>query len=145
LRLPEAQADAHDGRMTEWAGLDQCEIVAFVNIREWEPAEVFYRDVLGLPMVSKELPFALVFDAHGTMLRLAINPGAAPLAGTVLGWRVGDIEAAVKDLAGRGVHFEHWDGMPQDELGIWNSPGGARVAWFKDPDGNVLSVSQHPA
>jgi catechol 2,3-dioxygenase-like lactoylglutathione lyase family enzyme len=130
--------------MTASSGLSQYEIVAFVNIHDAERAEVFYRDVLGLPMVSKELPFALVFDAHGTMLRLAINPGAAPIGGTVLGWRVGDIEAAVKDLAGRGVHFERWDGMPQNELGIWDSPGGARVAWFKDPDGNVLSVSQHP-
>jgi hypothetical protein len=51
----------------------------------------------------------------------------------------------VKDLAGRGVQFERWNGMPQDELGIWNAPGGARVAWFKDPDGNVLSISEHPA
>jgi catechol 2,3-dioxygenase-like lactoylglutathione lyase family enzyme len=134
----------HDGRMTASTGLDQYEIVAFVNIREPESAEVFYRDVLGLRLVSRELPFALVFDAHGTMLRLAINPGAMPIGGTVLGWKVSNIEAAVKDLIGRGVHFERFNGMPQDELGIWNSPGGARVAWFKDPDGNVLSVSQHP-
>jgi catechol 2,3-dioxygenase-like lactoylglutathione lyase family enzyme len=130
--------------MTASSGLNQYPIVAFVNIHEPESAEVFYRDVLGLRLVSKELPFAVVFDAHGTMLRLAINPGAAPVGGTVLGWRVNDIDAAVKDLAGRGVQFERWNGMPQDELGIWNSPGGARVAWFKDPDGNVLSISQHP-
>jgi len=130
--------------MAASTGLDQYEIVAFVNIRDAERAEVFYRDVLGLRLISKELPFALVFDAHGTMLRLAINPGAAPIGGTILGWKVGNIEAAVKDLVLRGVPFERWPGMPQDDLGIWNAPGGARVAWFKDPDGNVLSVSQHP-
>jgi len=130
--------------MTASSGLSQYEIVAFVNIRDAERAEVFYRDVLGLRLVSKELPFALVFDAHGTMLRLAINPGAAPIGGTVLGWSAGDIDAAVKDLAGRGVQFERFAGTPQDGLGIWSSPGGARVAWFKDPDGNVLSVSLHP-
>jgi hypothetical protein len=78
------------------------------------------------------------------MLRLAINPGAVPIGGTILGWKVGDIDTAVKGLSQRGVPFELWPGMPQDELGIWNAPGGARVAWFKDPDGNVLSVSQHP-
>ncbi len=142
--LARMRAARHDGPMTASSGLSQYEIVAFVNTHDAERAEVFYRDVLGLPMVSKELPFALVFDAQGTMLRLAINPGAAPIGGTVLGWKVGDIDAAVKDLAGRGVQFERWGGMPQDELGIWNSPGGARVAWFKDPDGNVLSISQHP-
>jgi catechol 2,3-dioxygenase-like lactoylglutathione lyase family enzyme len=131
--------------MTGSTGLNQYEIVAFVNILEPDRAEIFYRDVLGLRLVSKELPFALVFDAHGTMLRLAINPGATPIGGTVLGWKVNDIDATVKDLLSRGLQFERWDGMPQDELGIWNAPGGARVAWFKDPDGNVLSVSQHPA
>ena len=130
--------------MPEPGGLDQYEIVAFVNIREPERSEVFYRDVLGLRLVSKELPFALVFDAHGTMLRLAINPGAETIMGTVLGWKVSDIDAVAKDLTARGVHFELWEGMPQDEHGIWDSPSGARVAWFKDPDGNVLSVSQHP-
>jgi catechol 2,3-dioxygenase-like lactoylglutathione lyase family enzyme len=144
LRLPELQADAHDGRMNESAGLNQHEIIAFVNIQEPERAESFYRDMLGLRLVSNELPFALVFDAHGTMLRLAVNPGAAPIAGTVLGWKTSDIHATLNDLRSRGVQFERWEGMPQDELGIWNSPGGARVAWFKDPDGNLLSISQLP-
>ncbi|HEY3704717.1 MAG TPA: VOC family protein [Terracidiphilus sp.] len=130
--------------MAESGGLHPYDIIAFVNIREPEQAEAFYRDVLGLRLVSKELPFALVFNAHGTMLRLAINPGATPIGGTVLGWRVPDMEAAVRDLGARGVQFERWEGMPQDELGIWSSPGGARVAWFKDPDGNVLSLSEHP-
>ena len=119
-------------------------IVAFVNIRDAERAKAFYRDTLGLPLMEEELPFALVFDANGTMLRLAINPQAEPIGGTVLGWRVPRLEESVRSLAGAGVAFERWGFMQQDELGIWTTPTGAKVAWFKDPDGNLLSLTQFP-
>ena len=118
-------------------------LVAFVTVRDPERAKPFYRDVLGLPLVSEELPFALVFDANGVMLRVAIDPNMITVERTVLGWRVNDIDESVRALTAAGVVFNRYGFMQQDELGIWNSPGGARVAWFKDPDGNVLSLSQH--
>lgn len=118
-------------------------IMAFVSTRDPERAKAFYCDTLGLPLVSEELPFALVFDAGGTVLRVTIvrELNSAPF--TVLGWRVPDIAAAVETLRKAGVQFQRFPGMPQDELGIWASPTGAKIAWFKDPDGNTLSVSQH--
>jgi len=94
-------------------------------------------------MVSEELPFALVFDAHGTMLRVTVVKELKTAGYTVLGWKVADIVSAAKALQKAGVAFEHYKGMTQDELGIWSSPSGASVAWFKDPDGNTLSISQH--
>jgi catechol 2,3-dioxygenase-like lactoylglutathione lyase family enzyme len=133
-----------DACMAGNAGLAQFEIVAFVTIRDPEKAISFYRDRLGLRLVNDERPFAIVFDAHGTMLRLAISPDANPVPGTVLGWRVPNIEVAVRDLLAAGVVLERYGFMQQDDLGIWSSPSGAKVAWFKDPDGNVLSLSYHP-
>lgn len=130
--------------MTPPFRIRDCPIVAFVTVRDPERALGFYRDMLGLTLVSDELPFALVFDAHGIMLRVAISQQAIPVTGTVLGWRVQIIDDAVRALAAAGVLFERYGFLQQDELGIWNSPGGARIAWFKDPDGNVLSLSQHP-
>lgn len=125
-------------------GLGTNNLVAFVTIRNAEGAKRFYRDTLGLRLVAEELPFALVFDANGTMLRLAISPQHVPLPGTVLDWRVDAIGERVRELASAGAIFERFEGMPQDELGIWSTPTGAKVAWFKDPDGNLLSVSEHP-
>lgn len=124
--------------------LGNSNLIAFVTIRDTESAKRFYGDTLGLRLVREELPFALVFDASGTMLRLAISPQHVPLPGTVLGWRVDQIEERVRGLASAGVVFERFEGIPQDELGIWSTPTGAKVAWFKDPDGNLLSVSEHP-
>jgi len=126
------------------SGLSSYNLVGFVTIVDVERATKFYRDTLGLRLVRKDLPFALVFDAHGTMLRLAIGHEHMPTAGTVLGWQVMDVEAVVRDLMGRGVVFERYGFLKADELGIWTAPTGARIAWFKDPDGNVLSVSEHP-
>ena len=130
--------------MSTLVTLAQTPIVAFVNIRDPQRAKPFYCDTLGLTLIGEELPFALVFDANGTMLRLAINPQAEPIAGTVLGWRVEKIEESVRQLASAGVVFQRWEFMQQDELGIWTTPTGARVAWFKDPDDNLLSLSQLP-
>ena len=118
-------------------------LVGFIAASDPERAKKFYRDTLGLPLVSEELPFALVFDAHGTMLRVSIVKDVVPARYTVLGWQTPDIVAAASALSKAGVRFERYPGMEQDELGIWTSPGGARVAWFKDPDGNTLSISRH--
>jgi hypothetical protein len=94
--------------------------------------------------LSDELPYAIVFDANGIMLRLVIGKELPPVSGTVLGWQIPDAISAVKQLMRAGVQFERYAFMQQDELGIWTTPTGAKVAWFKDPDGNTLSVSQHP-
>jgi len=125
-------------------GLGHYNIIGFVTIVDVERAKQFYGDKLGLRLVSEEPPFALVFDANGIMIRLGMGKKIAPVGGTVLGWQVPDAVAAVKDLSAAGVTFERYEFMKQDELGIWTAPTGAKVAWFKDPDGNILSISEHP-
>ncbi len=130
--------------MSKTACLNQFPLIAFVSIRDAERAKHFYRDTLGLELVSEEPPYALVFNINGIMLRLAINAQAEPIRGTVLGWRVPHLPSAVEELRGAGVTLERYEFLQQDELGIWTSPTGARVAWFKDPEGNVLSLSEHP-
>jgi catechol 2,3-dioxygenase-like lactoylglutathione lyase family enzyme len=122
--------------------LGQHKIMAFIGVRDPDRARAFYGDTLGLHLVSDERPFALVFDVQGTMLRATMVKEVAAAVYTVLGWQVPDIAATVKELASAGVKLERYTGMGQDELGIWTSPSGAKVAWFKDPDGNVLSVTQ---
>lgn len=118
-------------------------LVAFAPTTDPEKARAFYEGVLGLRLVADEKPFALVFDANGTMLRVTTVHELKPDPFTVLGWRVGNIEETVDRLAAAGVEFNRYDGMNDaDPRGIWNSPSGARVAWFKDPDGNVLSVTE---
>ena len=116
--------------------------MAFVGVRDADRARKFYKGVLGLRLVREELPFALVFDAHGTMLRVTPVPKVVPAQYTVLGWQVRKIADAVKKLGTAGVAFERYEGMNQDPLGIWTSPSGAKIAWFKDPEGNLLSVAQ---
>jgi catechol 2,3-dioxygenase-like lactoylglutathione lyase family enzyme len=116
-------------------------LVAFVATRDSGRAKAFYRDTLGLRLVSED-EFALVFDAAGTMLRITSVQKVAAAEYTVLGWQVPDIVRMAKNLRKARVTLERYPGMPQDELGIWTSPSGARVAWFKDPDGNTLSITQ---
>ncbi|HEX7363414.1 MAG TPA: VOC family protein [Bryobacteraceae bacterium] len=119
------------------------QVMAFIAATNPERSKGFYRDVLGLQLVAEELPFALVFDAHGTRLRLSIVKDLVPARYTVLGWIVPDIVATAQQLREAGVRLERYEGMKnQDGQGIWTSPTGARVAWFKDPDGNTLSVTQ---
>lgn len=130
--------------MPQPSRLGNYNLIGFASIVDVERAKVFYRDTLGLRLLSEEPPFALVFEANGIMIRLGMAKELPPAGGTVLGWQVPDITAAVKDLEQAGVHFERYDFMKQDELGIWTAPTGARVAWFKDPDGNILSLSEHP-
>lgn len=117
-------------------------VVAFLATSDAARAKAFYGEVLGLSLLSED-GFAAVFDSQGTMLRVAIVQELVPAPYTVLGWGVHDITAIVRGLAAAGVAFERYAWLKQDELGIWNAPGGAKVAWFKDLDGNVLSLSQH--
>ena len=117
-------------------------IVAFVPIKDSEKARAFYEGVLGLRFV-KDDGFALVFDANGIKVRAAKMKDFTPAQFTVLGWQVQDIENVVRALQSKGVHCEIFGFFKQDELGIWTAPTGDKVAWFKDPDGNILSVSQH--
>jgi len=130
--------------MSQRTRLGKHNIIGFVYIVDVERAKAFYRDTLGLTLLSEEPPFALVFDANGIMLRLGMGKELPPARGTVVGWQVPDIGATVQELGQAGVRFERFPGMKQDELGIWTTPTGAKVAWFKDPDGNILSVSEHP-
>jgi catechol 2,3-dioxygenase-like lactoylglutathione lyase family enzyme len=119
-------------------------LIGFLNTAHPEKALAFYQGPLGLHLVADE-PFALVFDLEGTMLRIAKAPPFTPLPFTVLGFRVADIAHECERLIARGVTFERYPHFEQDSLGIWNTPGGARVAWFKDPDGNLLSLTQFDA
>jgi catechol 2,3-dioxygenase-like lactoylglutathione lyase family enzyme len=116
-------------------------IVAFVPTRDAEKAKAFYVDLLGLRFV-KDDGFALVLDANGIMIRMA-KAEFTPAPFTILGWQVTEIEKMVAGLQAKGVHFERFGFFEQDALGIWTAPTGDKVAWFKDPDGNVLSVSEH--
>lgn len=117
-------------------------IVAFVPTNDYQKARAFYEGVLGLRFISED-PFALVMEAHGIMLRITKVKDLKPQQFTVLGWEVNDIEKFVAGLSEKGVEFMRLDFPGQDERGIWSAPGGAKVAWFKDPDGNTLSLSQH--
>ena len=119
-------------------------IIGFLVTNDSERATKFYRDVLGFGVLGED-EYAVVLDANGTMVRLNKGRDFKPAQGTVLGWEVDDIHAAIRELAPRGVHFEQFNlpFMKQDQLGVWTPPNGDRVAWFKDPDGNVLSISQH--
>ena len=116
-------------------------LMAFIATRDPVRAKTFYRDTLGQRLVSED-QFALVFDAAGTMLRVTTVQEVAVAKYTVLGWQVPDIVRIAKHLQRSGISLERFAGMQQDEFAIWTSPGGARVAWFKDPDGNLLSITQ---
>jgi len=119
----------------------ESKIICFVATRNPASALKFYLDILGLGLVGDD-PFAMTFDCHGTMLRVQKVQELLPAKHTVLGWDVPDIRAKMMELAKRGLRFERYDGLVQDELGAWTTPTGAKVAWFKDPDGNTLSLVQ---
>lgn len=121
--------------------LSHCDLIAFGVTSNAERAADFYGGVLGLALVADE-PWALVFDAHGTMLRLQKVQTFAPPPFTLLGWKVIDLEAYVRKLSAAGVVLTRYPGFDQDELGIWTAPDGTKIAWFRDPDGNTLSLSE---
>jgi catechol 2,3-dioxygenase-like lactoylglutathione lyase family enzyme len=122
-------------------GVAGADLMAFAATTDLRAARAFYERGLGLKL-SGQSPIAITFDCAGTTLRVVLveKPVVAPY--TVLGWTVADMASTVRDLTGRGIDFERFDGVEQDDLGIWNAPGGALVAWFKDPDGNTLSLTQ---
>jgi catechol 2,3-dioxygenase-like lactoylglutathione lyase family enzyme len=122
--------------------LASSKIVGFVPTRDSKQARGFYEGKLGFKFVSDD-QFALVVKAGETMIRIAKAPNFTPAAYTVMGWEVQDIEKIVAWLTARGVVFEKYPFIQDQELGIWTTPDGSKVAWFKDPDGNVLSVSEH--
>jgi catechol 2,3-dioxygenase-like lactoylglutathione lyase family enzyme len=120
-------------------------LIGFLLITDAARAKKFYCDVLGLPMRDED-EYAVVVDAAGTPLRLAVVPRVPEPAGTNAGWLVDDVNASVRALAAAGIAFERFPGMEQDADGVWrSSPEGGGVAWFRDPDGNRLSVSQNPS
>jgi hypothetical protein len=121
--------------------LQDAKLMAFVAIQDEKQATDFYSGVLGLRKVSAD-PYAIMFDTGGVPLRASFvkEPSIAPY--TVLGWQVKGIEDIVRGLTAQGIKFERYGFMKQDELGIWNA-GTDKVAWFKDPFGNLLSVSEH--
>ena len=122
--------------------LRSAELQAFVAATNAEAAKEFYRAVLGLELVE-DTPFAVVFQSNGTILRIQIVEEVTAPAYTSLGWVVSDIFSAVKSLVAKGVTFQRYGGLAQDEHGVWESPSGAKVAWFLDPDGNTLSLTEH--
>jgi predicted enzyme related to lactoylglutathione lyase len=123
------------------AGLGSSRITAFVATTDAKRARTFYEGVLGLTVTSED-GFALALDVNGTPVRVAVVREIVVAAYTVLGFCVPDIAESIRALRERGVRFESYEFLVQDALGVWTSPSGARIAWFKDPDGNVLSLTQ---
>jgi catechol 2,3-dioxygenase-like lactoylglutathione lyase family enzyme len=121
--------------------LASCDVMTFVATAKPAEARKFYQKVLGLRFIADE-PYALVFDLNGIMLRIQKLQELAPARHTTMGWKVRDIRAAVIGLRKHSVEFQRFPRMQQDELGIWTSPSGAKVAWFQDPDGNTLSLTE---
>jgi len=121
--------------------LEQAELVAFVSTRDAAAARRFYGETLSLPLLE-ETPYACVFQAPNALLRVTVVGDLVVAPYTVLGWAVTDIEASAHELRARGVEPVRYEQLTQDELGVWRSPSGARVIWFHDPDGNVLSLTQ---
>lgn len=118
------------------------QVITFIQTRDQPTAVAFYRDVLGLTFVADD-PFASIFDQNGTGLRITQIEDFAPSPHPALGWQVGDIQASIRTLTARGVTMKVFEGFGQDDLGIWHAPGGtAQIAWFEDPDGNLLSLTQ---
>jgi len=121
--------------------LADCPVMAFVAAANLGTAEAFYVGVLGLRLVQRT-DFGLELHSAATTLRVARTDSPHRATGTVAGWIVPDVAAAVDGLSARGIVFLRYDGMDQDPRGVWTSPAGARVAWFADPDRNVLSLTE---
>jgi len=122
--------------------LAESEIVAFVPTTDLARSRTFYKGTLGLGFLQ-DIGIAVVMNAGGTMLRLTLVPKLRPAGYTILGWSVRDLTGTVRRLADAGVAVQRYEGLDQDDDGIWDSPG-ARVAWFAGPDGNTLSLTQWP-
>jgi catechol 2,3-dioxygenase-like lactoylglutathione lyase family enzyme len=120
----------------------QSPIIAFIPTKDANRARVFYEEQLGLRFVHDD-SFAVVMDANGTMIRIARVGEFTPFPFTILGWEVDDIHKTVAELTGKGLQFTRYGFLEQSEDGVWTAPDGPKVAWFVDPDGNTLSLSQH--
>ena len=114
---------------------------AFVPTEDLDRAVAFYRDVVGLEIASQD-QYGAHLRSGDTLVRVTTAKPFQPQPFTVLGWQVDDIAAEVARLTAAGAEFERYEGMDQDDLGIWTAPGGDRIAWFPDPDGNLLSLDQ---
>jgi predicted enzyme related to lactoylglutathione lyase len=121
--------------------LSDKKLKAFVPTTNPKLARAFYKGVLGLTLLSED-NYALEFDANGTLLRVTIVQEFKPQSFTILGWNVSDIHEVIKSLNKKGIECNKYDFLEQDNSGVWISPGGSKVAWFKDPDGNVLSLTE---
>jgi len=132
--------------MDDLSMLGTCDVMAFVATSDPSRARSFYEDTLGLRVIADE-SFAIVFDANGTMLRVQKVQQFTPHPFTALGWEVPDIREAIQHFVKNGVAFERINipGFSQDELGVWTADDDTKVAWFKDPDGNILSLTQSPS
>jgi catechol 2,3-dioxygenase-like lactoylglutathione lyase family enzyme len=117
-------------------------MVGFIPTKDYDKARAFYESKLAFEFVSLD-QYALVMSVGGHRIRIAKVPNFTPLQGTILGWEVKNIETVVLWLRDRGVPAEKYPFVQDRELGIWTTPNGDKVAWFRDPDGNILSVSQH--
>lgn len=117
-------------------------MIGFVITKDPKRARRFYEETLGFKFASED-QYALVMETDENMIRMATVKDFVPAQHTVLGWEVKQIERVASHLKDQGVVFENYPWMKHSELGIWDAPGGDKVAWFKDPDGNVLSLSQH--
>lgn len=115
-------------------------LMVFIPVRDLSAAQSFYEEVLGLP-VRDAGPYAVVLDAGGTMLRLAQVDDYRPQPFTIAGWQVPDMGTSIDSLESRGIDCIRYEGMDQDDRGIWTTPSGDQVAWFKDPEGNTLSLT----
>jgi catechol 2,3-dioxygenase-like lactoylglutathione lyase family enzyme len=122
--------------------LTASKMVGFLTTTDYEKARAFYETKLGFEFISLD-QFALALRAGQNMIRISKSEAFKPSQGTVVGWEVDDVRAIVEWLGTRGVFTEKYAFVPDQELGIWTAPSGDQVAWFKDPDGNVLSVSHH--
>ncbi len=116
-------------------------LIGFLATTDSARARAFYEGVLGLTFVSED-DFAVVYDVAGIELRLQNVRELTPQPFTALGWSVTGIDRVVREIAGRGGRFERFPGLAQDDAGVWQSPSGARVAWLRDPDGNLLSLTE---
>jgi catechol 2,3-dioxygenase-like lactoylglutathione lyase family enzyme len=123
--------------------LNKSEFISFIATRNAAKARRFYVETLGLTLVSED-QFAIVVGANGTTLRIQKVDRVTPQTYTALGWKVASIKNEVDELSKLGVKFARYEGLHQDEHGLWTAPSKAKIAWFKDPDGNILSMTEFP-
>lgn len=121
--------------------LESAALVGFIGVSDLDQAQAFYGEQLELTLTD-ERPFALVAEIAGATLRITAVDDVAPVPYTALGWSVSDLDATIDRLVANGVAFTRYQGMGQDERGAWTAPGGSRIAWFLDPDGNNLSLTE---